>query len=77
MAQVGVPESLATIEADLLKPGGIFALESVEVLGESMLAMANRLTSLRDVVANSVGHGDGDYLVFSDGVTERRITFRE
>ena len=74
MSAVGVPEGLARIEADLLAPGGIFALEDVVVLGEPMRAMANRLTSLRDVLAASVGHGDGEYLVFSDGDTERRIT---
>jgi len=74
---VGVPEGLARIEADLLAPGGVFALEDVEVLGEPMQAMANRLTSLRDALVASVNHGDAEYLVFSDGTTERRITFRE
>ena len=51
--------------------------EEVEVLGEPMLAMANRITSLRDALAASVGHGDAEYLVFTDGTSERRITFRE
>lgn len=77
MDAVGVPEGLARIEADLLAPGGVFALEDVEVLGEPMQAMANRLTSLRDALVASVNHGDAEYLVFSDGTTERRITFRE
>ena len=77
MDAVGVPEGLARIEADLLAPGGVFALEDVEVLGEPMQAMANRLTSLRDALGASVNHGDAEYLVFSDGTTERRITFRE
>ena len=77
MTAVGVPEALARIEADLVGPGGVFALEEVEVLGEPMLAMANRITSLRDALAASVGHGDAEYLVFTDGTSERRITFRE
>lgn len=77
MTAVGVPEALARIEADLVGPGGVFALEEVEVLGEPMLAMGNRITSLRDALAASIGHGDAEYLVFTDGNSERRITFRE
>ena len=63
MDAIGVPEGLARIEADLLAPGGMFALEDVTVLGEPMQAMANRLTSLRDALAASVHHGDAEYLV--------------
>ncbi|HEX2736972.1 MAG TPA: fatty acid--CoA ligase family protein, partial [Acidimicrobiia bacterium] len=42
-----------------------------------MLVFKNRMQSLREIVAASVGHGDRDYVIFTDGVTERRFTFRE
>lgn len=72
-----IPEDLARVEAELLAPGGAFATEDAEVLGERMTAFVNRIRSLRDIVAASVGHGDAEYVVFTDGTTERRITFRE
>lgn len=72
-----IPEDLARVEAELLLPGGAFATQDVEVLGEQMTAFVNRIRSLRDIVAASVGHGDAEYVVFTDGTTERRITFRE
>ncbi|MGZ8766260.1 MAG: AMP-binding protein, partial [Acidimicrobiia bacterium] len=73
----GVPPRLAEIEAELLAPGGAFATEQVEVLGERMRAFTNRLHDLREIVTSSAGFGDADYVVFSDGVDERRITFAE
>lgn len=72
-----VPEAVARIEAELLAPGGAFATEEVEVLGERMTAFVNRIRSLRDIVTSSVGFGDAEYVVFTDGTTERRITFAE
>ncbi len=74
---VGVPPRLAEIEAELLAPGGAFATEEVEVFGERMRAFANRIHDLREIVVSSAGFGAADYVVFSDGVNERRITFGE
>ncbi len=47
------------------------------MLGETMPVFANRLHSLRDAVVSSTGFGDAEYVVFTDGVTRRVITFRE
>ncbi|HEX7520734.1 MAG TPA: class I adenylate-forming enzyme family protein [Acidimicrobiia bacterium] len=72
-----VPEGMLKAEAELLAPGGAFETEPVDVLGERIDVFKNRARSLRELVANSVGFGDAEYLVFTDGVTERRITFAE
>ncbi len=74
---VGVPEGLAKIEAELLAPGGFFEMTEDDVLGERMAVFANRLPNLREAVVASVGFGDREYLIFSDGDTRRVITFRE
>jgi len=72
---IGVPEAMAAAEAELLAPGGLFETGEETVLGERMLVFTNRMRSLREIVAASVGHGDRDYVVFTDGTTERRFTF--
>ena len=72
-----IPDGLARIEAELLAPGGYFALEEVDVLGERMPAFANRLRSLRDAVAASTGFGDRDYVVFAEADARRVLTFAE
>ncbi len=72
-----VPEGMLKAEAELLAPGGAFETETVDVLGERIDVFKNRARSLRELVANSVGYGDAEYLVFTDGATERRITFVE
>jgi long-chain acyl-CoA synthetase len=66
---------MVAVEAELLAPGGPFELEDAEVLGERMLVFKHRIRSLRDIVADSVGFGDAEYVAFSDGVAERRFTF--
>ena len=76
-APIGVPPRLVEIETELLAPGGAFATETAEVLGEEMRVFTNRLHDLREIVVSSAGFGDADYVVFSDGVEERRITFAE
>jgi acyl-CoA synthetase (AMP-forming)/AMP-acid ligase II len=73
----GVPDELARIEADLLAPGGFFELEEAEVLGERMQVFKGRLRSLRDALVASVGFGDREYVVFSDGETRRALTFAD
>ncbi len=74
---VGVPEGLAKIEAELLAPGGFFEMSEDDVLGERMAVFTNRLPNLREAVVASVGFGDREYLIFSDGDARRVITFRE
>ncbi len=76
-APTGVPPRLAEIEAELLAPGGAFATEDVEVLGERVRTFVNRLHDLREIMIGSAGFGNADYVVFSDGFEERRITFAD
>ena len=66
---------LAKIEADLVAPGGFFEMEDADVLGEPMAVFKSRLPNLREAVVASVGFGDREYLVFTDGDTRRVITF--
>lgn len=69
-----VPESKSEqIDAQLLGPGGPFALAEEPVLGERMTVFGNRPRSLRAYVEQSLTFGDAEYLVFGD----RRITFAE
>ena len=68
---------LLEIEAALAAPGGMFEIHEEMVLGEPMLVFAKRMGSLRELLVNSLGFGDSTYLVFTDGVSERRYSFRE
>jgi len=61
------------IDAQLFGPGGPFTLAQETVLGERMTVFANRPSSLRAYVEQSVTFGEAEYLVFGD----RRITFAE
>jgi steroid-24-oyl-CoA synthetase len=72
-----IPDALARIEAELVAPGGMFEIRDDTVLGETMPVFRNRLHSLRDAVVSSTGFGESEYVVFTDGVTRRAITFRE
>ena len=74
---VGVPDDVREVEAQLLAPGSHFALVEQQIDGRPILAFANRTTNLRDLVAASVGFGDAEYLVETDGIHERRVTFAE
>jgi len=58
----------------LLSPGSPFELTRETVLGETLSVYKTRARSLRDLLELSAGHGDKEYLVFSDG---RRWTYRE
>lgn len=73
----GVPEALAKIESDLIAPGGFFEIADEDVLGERMAVFKNRMVNLREAVVASIGFGDREYLIFSDGQTRRVITFLE
>jgi long-chain acyl-CoA synthetase len=72
---IDVPDAIAEAERVLLAPGGPFEMTEAVVLGQSMVVFRNRLESLREIVAASPAHGTRDYIVFTDGVTERRISF--
>jgi long-chain acyl-CoA synthetase len=74
---VDVPEGLAKIEADLIAPGGFFEMVEDDVLGERMRVFKNRMPNLREAVVASVGFGDREYLIFSDGDERRVITFQQ
>lgn len=60
--------------ARLLSPGSPFEIHEEDVLGEKMSVFKNRAHSLRDLLAASEGHGEKDYIVFSDG---RRWTYQD
>jgi acyl-CoA synthetase (AMP-forming)/AMP-acid ligase II len=72
-----VPEALQEVEAQLLGEGGLFEIVFADVLGERMNVFKNRARSLRHFMVASQRLGDAEFLVFSDGRDERRITFAE
>jgi acyl-CoA synthetase (AMP-forming)/AMP-acid ligase II len=74
---VGIPEEVARVEAQLLAPGGLFELEEVEVLGAPVTSFRRRPRSLREVLVSSLANPDAEYVVFTDGERERRLTFGE
>ena len=61
------------IEEELVSPGGAFEITREDVLGESMAVLKNRDRSLRQILENSVHHGDNEYIVCA----QQRISFRE
>jgi len=73
----GVPEDLALVEATLLAEGGPFEIVDVEVEGVTIRSFKNRIRTLRDLLVKSPDFGDNTYMLATDGVTERTITFAE
>ena len=65
--------SVNEIEAELIGPGGAFEIGVDNVLGEQTKVFANRNRSLRELVENSINHGDSEYIICEG----QRITFRE
>lgn len=61
------------VMASLVGPGGPFELRPEQVLGTQLPVYVNRARSLHALLAESVQHGDRDYLVTPD----RRLTFAE
>ena len=61
------------LHEQLTGPGGIFEVCQEEVLGESMQVFKDRKRSLRQVLEESVNHGDLEYIVLAD----RRITYAQ
>jgi long-chain acyl-CoA synthetase len=73
----GVPEDLARVEATLLAEGGAFEIVDVEVDGVTIRSFKNRIRTLRDLLVKSVEFGDNTYMLATDGVTERRLSYAE
>jgi acyl-CoA synthetase (AMP-forming)/AMP-acid ligase II len=74
---VGVPEDVARVEATLLAPGGAFEVVNVEVGGANILSFANRIRTLRDLLLKSTEFGDNTYMLATDGLNERRLTYAD
>ena len=72
-----VPEEIARVEATLLGEGGPFEIVDVEVDGVTVRSFKNRIRTLRDLLVKSVDFGDNTYMLATDGVNERRLSFAE
>src|SRR3954454_19764448 len=72
-----VPKRVAEVEAQLLSEGSPFALVTTEIDGQPIQMFTSRSAHLREILEKSVGFGDAEYLVATDGDTVRRITFAE
>jgi long-chain acyl-CoA synthetase len=74
---VDVPEDVARVEASLLAEGAPFELVDVEVDGVTIRSFKNRIRTLRDLLLKSVEFGDNTYMLATDGVHERRLSYAE
>jgi long-chain acyl-CoA synthetase len=72
-----IPAKVREVEAQLLAPDSHFGLTEIEIDGQPILVFANRMTNLRDLLANSTNFGDAEYLCETDGSSERRVSFAE
>lgn len=72
-----IPEALAKAEATLLARGAPFELESVDYLGETVLAFKNRPVHLRALLERSAAFGEREYAMFAGPGYERRIRYDE
>ena len=75
MTAEGVPPRVAEVEAQLVAEGSPLALTTIEIDGMPIDVFATRSANLRELLAKSVGFGDAEYLVATDGESVRRITF--
>lgn len=68
------PRAMArAVVADLTGPGGPFELAEDDVLGTRLPVFTNRRRALHELLAESLEHGERDYIVTADS----RLTFRE
>jgi acyl-CoA synthetase (AMP-forming)/AMP-acid ligase II len=74
---VGIPQEVARVEATLLAEGAPFELVDVEVDGVMIRSFKNRIRTLRDLLVKSVDFGDNTYMLATDGVDERRLSYAE
>lgn len=77
MEAIGVPDKVREIEGQLLAPGSHFELLDDIIDGQPIQRFANRTTNIRELLERSVEFGDAEYLIETDGQTERRLTFAE
>ena len=63
----------AEVRAELVGPDGFFETTEEIVRGWPVEVFANRARSVRDMVVNTEGHGDNEFLVLGD----QRITYPE
>jgi acyl-CoA synthetase (AMP-forming)/AMP-acid ligase II len=77
MTAEGVPPRVAEVEAQLVAEGSPFALTTTEIDGQPIQVFTSRSANLRELIEKSVGFGDAEYLVATDGETVRRLTFAE
>ena len=77
MTSVDVPEEVLRVEASLLAEGGPFEIVDVEVDGVTIRSFKNRIRTLRDLLVKSVDFGDNTYMLATDGVDERRLSYAE
>ena len=77
MTPVGIPQEVARVEATLLAEGAPFELVDVEVDGVMIRSFKNRIRTLRDLLVKSVDFGDNTYMLATDGVDERRLSYAE
>ena len=66
-------KTVEQIEQEMIAPGGPFEIVIEEVLGEPIKVFRQRNRSLRELLENSVNHGDNEYLICEG----ERITFCE
>lgn len=67
------PQAAMEIMGRLTGPGGEFELVEQDVLGSRMRVFANRANSLGQVLADSVRHGESDYIV----TARNRLSYAE
>src|SRR3954452_22942575 len=73
----GVPDDVARVEATLLAEGGPFELVDVDVDGITLRSFKNRIRTLHELLLKSPGFGDKTYMLATNGVDERRISYAE
>jgi acyl-CoA synthetase (AMP-forming)/AMP-acid ligase II len=61
----------AEVRAELIGPGGLFETTAEVVRGWPVDVFASRAMSIRDMAANTEGHGDNEFMVLAD----QRITY--
>src|SRR4051812_49192440 len=73
----GVPDDVVRVEATLLAEGGPFEIVDVDVNGVTLRSFKNRIRTLHELLLKSPGFGDKTYMLATNGVDERRISYAE
>src|SRR5436309_3252494 len=75
MTAADVPPRIAEVEAQLVAKGGLCEVVTAEIDGQPIEVFANRTANLRELIVKSVAFGDAEYLMATDGESERHLTF--